>query len=598
MEKPVDVEYVAGTIKSPQHTKLTQAAFTETDKVHFPDGRLTNIPPWAEVTYDGASLLGACRTIHGAEVSGGNFNYLHATNSNLYVLRNSTLSNITPLRTTSTTLGNNPIATTNGQAVITVTHTAHGLVTGNRIKISGATGPINTVPASEINKEHIVTVVNANSYRVNVTTAATATGSGGGASVLAYKQIASQGVNQILPTGFGAGLFGANVFGYNQQSQTGASIYPRIWSFDDFGQDVIMCPGDTAAGDGRKIYIWDYNINTAPTVLTNAPTDCNFVLTVKNCVVALCGNRVDISSIGDATRWEPNASIDPGTTAYSKTLQRLSRLVCGIRLGEKSALLFSDNEVLILRYVGGTELWDISDAPGGNNDGIIGPNACCEMNGTVYWRGRQNMFRFSGAFVEIVDNPQNGDWITQNINTAQMSKSFMAVDHVNGQIVMHFPAGADNEPNDYVIYNTKGHFTLGKMSRTASMKRVIGGRLLMANSTSETLAGDIFTHYLKDTNIAVEWSAVTAEAYAGDGQRRFEIKQFWPDSNQIGTTNIQYRTRDYARGDQYNSQVYSVEQGTEYQTVVAAGRIRSIAFNGTGQFSMGAWKETVRMLGK
>ena len=52
--------------------------------------------------------------------------------------------------TVPVSLGVNPLATTNGSSVITVTQTAHGLTTGNWVYISGSSD-IGGIPASDIN---------------------------------------------------------------------------------------------------------------------------------------------------------------------------------------------------------------------------------------------------------------------------------------------------------------------------------------------------------------------------------------------------------------------------------------------------------------
>ena len=92
---------------------------------------------------------------------------------------------------------------------------------------------------------------------------------------------------------------------------------------------MIICPGDYSSGDGQKIYIWDGDTDVAPTVLTNAPTDCNYVFVYNNAVVALCGNRVDISKVGDATVWTPASD----NNAYTVDIERTQRIIAGGKVG-------------------------------------------------------------------------------------------------------------------------------------------------------------------------------------------------------------------------------------------------------------------------
>lgn len=592
MQQIIDVKYTGGTAKNPQQTKITQASFINTDHVHFPDGRLSTIPPYSVIA-TAAELLGGCRAIHGVEFTSSGFYYLFGTNTRLMVMHNGILTNITPLLTSSTAAANS-IATTNSgtstqKKTITVTSAAHGQSLGDRVKISGATAT-GGISAGSINKEHIITAVTTNTFSVLTDTEATSTvASGGGAATVYYKQIAAGALDQFFPSGIGCGLIGAGLIGSALASASGVYAYPRIWSFDNFGSDVVM-----TAGGSSKIYIWSGDLNTAPTVLTNAPTDCDYLQVINNAIVALCGRRIDICDVGDGTVWTPATS----NTAYSVTLQRINRLTSIIGYGEKSALIYTENEVFFLRFVGEPDYWDVSNIL--QNDGIIAPNANIELNSVIYWRGRNNFYRFAGSYPEAIDNSQNADFIADNINTGQQTKSFMAADFVNNQVYFHYPASGSNEPDKYAIYHQKdGHFTLGNMSRTAAMNRFVGGNLYYANSTSASSAGSIYSHYLTDSSIAVTWYAETSEAFAGDGGQRFEVMEIMPDSYQYGDISVKFYTREWPQDStEYESSSYTIAPTSRYQTVVASGRLRRIRFSGSTQMTLGGWKETIRMLGK
>ena len=587
MKQIVDVKYTGGTAKNPQQTKITQASFINTDHVHFPDGRLATIPPYSAVT-TATDLLGGCRAIHGVEFLASGFYYLFGTNTRLMVLHNGILTNITPLLTSNTAAANS-IATTNTSKTITITSAAHGQSVGDRVKISGA-ADTGGILAASINKEHIITAVATNTFSVLTDTAASSTvSSGGGAGTVYYKQIAAGEMNQKFASGYGQGYYGSGLYGTNLASVNGVYTYPRIWSFGNFGSDVVMTPGDSG-----KIYIWDGDLTIAPTILTNAPTDCDYLQVINNAIVALCGSRIDICDIGDGTVWTPATS----NTAYSVTLQRVSQLNGIIGYGEKSALVFTENDVFYLRFVGEPDYWDVSNVL--QTDGIISPKACIELTAAVYWRGRNNFYRFAGSYPEVIENAQNADFIQGDINTGQQTKSFMSADFVNNQVYFHYPSGSNSEPDKYAIYHQKdGHITLGNMSRTAAMTRFVGGNFYYANSTSASVAGTIYNHYRTDASLPVTWYAETSEAFAGDGDSRFEVMEFMPDSYQYGNISVKFYTREWPQDStEYTSSTYTVTSTTRYQTVVAAGRLRRIRFSGSTQMTLGGWKETIRTLGK
>ncbi len=76
-------------------------------------------------------------------------------------------------------LGNNPLSTTNGSRTVVVTSTAHGLTTGTRVTISGATN----VGSRSINGTYTITRIDANHYSIQINNNAKSTQTGGGNSV-------------------------------------------------------------------------------------------------------------------------------------------------------------------------------------------------------------------------------------------------------------------------------------------------------------------------------------------------------------------------------------------------------------------------------
>jgi len=99
-------------------------------------------------------------------------------------VHNCTIRNLTNAMTAAYTLGNNPLATTNGQAYVTVTHTGHNLTTGTYVTISGlAVATYNNIPSTQINGEHMITVIDANTYRFTTAATANAGTSFGGAAI-------------------------------------------------------------------------------------------------------------------------------------------------------------------------------------------------------------------------------------------------------------------------------------------------------------------------------------------------------------------------------------------------------------------------------
>lgn len=90
-----------------------------------------------------------------------------------------------------TTLGADPLATVNTDQTVTVTHTAHPYSTGDHVFIGGVSAACNGIPATDITapnstpnaQYHTITKIDADSYSFEAATAATSTGTCGGAGV-------------------------------------------------------------------------------------------------------------------------------------------------------------------------------------------------------------------------------------------------------------------------------------------------------------------------------------------------------------------------------------------------------------------------------
>ena len=84
----------------------------------------------------------------------------------------------------SEVLSLNSLQTTNGSKVVRVYHYNHGMVNGNSVTISGITATVNNIPIAELNKTHVISNVDVDSYTVTVTTTnANKTGFAGGSTI-------------------------------------------------------------------------------------------------------------------------------------------------------------------------------------------------------------------------------------------------------------------------------------------------------------------------------------------------------------------------------------------------------------------------------
>jgi hypothetical protein len=220
----------------------------ECDKVRFRQGTPERIGGWKRISSE--TFQGVCRSLWNWVTLIGNNLMGVGTNLKFYIEQGGQYYDATPLRATTTLT--NPFTATDGSAVITVAHTAHGASTGDFVTFTGATGLGGNITAALLNKEHQVTVTSVNAYTITVAATANATdaaGSPGGGSVTAAYQITVGNDIQAPLLGWGAGTWGSGTWGVGTVGTATANL--RLWSQADFGEDLIFAPRY------GEIYYWD-----------------------------------------------------------------------------------------------------------------------------------------------------------------------------------------------------------------------------------------------------------------------------------------------------------------------------------------------------
>lgn len=156
---------------------LAEGTWIETNCVRFREGFLEKQLGWERLSDDQVAMPagGVARNLHGLTDS-DSFNYLAiGSNTNLEILLNGQIYDITPLRATVNVAVD--FSTVLGDATVTIVDVAHGGTTGDEIEI--------VVPVSVggfiLWGNYIITVVDVDTYTIESATAATATVNNGGA---------------------------------------------------------------------------------------------------------------------------------------------------------------------------------------------------------------------------------------------------------------------------------------------------------------------------------------------------------------------------------------------------------------------------------
>ena len=217
----------------------------DSDKVRFKNGFATKIGGWEKQTYYSidstgtadynteATINGTARVVRNWRSITDSQDYMAiATSDHLYILVNDALHDITPLRKTSSSLSN-PITTASSSSIVTITDTTHGASVGDWVCLTSATG-FNGIATDTFNNPYgyqILTVPTANTYTIDVGTAASGAGAGGGTMNVEY--LVSEGLGLASGTGalgWGAGTWGGGTWGTPRTATV--EIELSMWSLN------------------------------------------------------------------------------------------------------------------------------------------------------------------------------------------------------------------------------------------------------------------------------------------------------------------------------------------------------------------------------
>ena len=137
----------------------TEGGWNDSDKVRFRKGLPEKIGGWQRVGT--SAFLGIARRLHTWRTLASKIYQGIGTHLKLYIEASQVYYDVTPIRKATFTLGNGPLRTVSGSNKVRVTDTTGGYSNGDFVTLAGATGPINNIPASELNAEHQIEYVKA-----------------------------------------------------------------------------------------------------------------------------------------------------------------------------------------------------------------------------------------------------------------------------------------------------------------------------------------------------------------------------------------------------------------------------------------------------
>lgn len=459
------------------------------DKIRFRSGYPEKIGGWANLA---ASTGGELNTFKSACRNLWNWITLNSTNllalgteQKLYIENGGVYYDITPIQS-AVTLGTDPFETTNGSKLVEVTDTAHGVTTGTYVTYSGVVGPIGGIPQAEFNAEfEIVDVIDTNTYSIILPTAASSSATGGGAAVDADYQASAGSSTASLGTGWGIGPWGREGWGeeYAPAAAVDASGVLRLWSLDNFGQDLVAAVREGA------IYYWAADTTTTPpravtleSLATAAGYDGTFVPNtvyelhssgVQRFAIAVGANPYDpLDADSDfdpmLVRWSDQENIYQWVPAADNQAGELrlshgSRLVTG-RYGRQEFVIWSDSAVYSMQYLGPPFVWGVNLLMDGIS--IASPNAVVGASNLMFWMGIDKFYTYDGRVQTLPCSVRQ--YVFDDFNSDQAFQVVAGGNEAFSEVWWFYPSGNSLVNNRYVVYNyLENTWVYGRINRSA-----------------------------------------------------------------------------------------------------------------------------------
>jgi hypothetical protein len=571
-----------------------EGGWYDCDKVRFRAGRPEKIGGWVKNNLN--TFLGLCRKLHQwVALDSDKFIGL-GTNLKLYLNKGSNYYDITPIRAT-TSAGDVTFSASNGDATITVADTAHGAVKNDFVTFSGAASLGGNITAAVLNQEYqIATIVNANSYTIEakdtdgatVTANASDTGNGGSSVVGAYQ--INVGLNDYVSGfGFGSGYFGESSWG---GGTSGFSSQLRLWSIDNFGEDMISNPR------GGGLFYWDKtNGESTRSVNFSSLSGASDVPTIANQIIvsetdrhilALGANTIGTSTQDpmlvrwcnqeDAAMWTPKTT----NTAGSIRLSAGSKIIGAVRTREE-IIIFTDIALYAVQFIGPPFTFGVNLVT--QSVSMVSPQAAINANNAIYFMDEDNFYIYEGGVQSLPCTVRA--YVFDDFNYSQVYKVFAAKNAKFNEVTWFYCSSSSTEIDRYVTYNYLDKvWHIGNMDRTAWID--------IGSSTVAPLAAGT-NNYLYDheTGSNADGSAMTAfvesaDFDAGDGNQFMFINRIIPDvlfygSSTDPTVTYSIKTRNYPLGTLTTATTASVGSSTGVSNVRARARQMRVRVESTDE---------------
>jgi hypothetical protein len=446
--KLVDLKFQPGIDKQDTaYSAGDQRKYVDSDLVRFHYGKPERWKGWSYLPDPNKTVVGVVRDTHSWIGLDGTRYLALGTDRKLYLYSGSALYDITPIRETASLT--NPF-TTNGTTTVTVTDANHGAIEGDFVTFDS----FSAIDGLDMNNEfEITTYVDANTYKVTHTSAASGSTSGGGGSGNANYQI---NIGETASTyGYGWGTDTWSAGKWNEPSTSSdVTVFARSWSLDNFGEDLIA----TVLNGSTFIKDLSGSIDARATALSNAPTASRFSLVSTDTrhlmifgtetTIGTPASQDDLlfrfSDREDATDYTPVATNEAGSLRISDG----SRIVGAVK-SSGQILVWTDTSLHGVQFVGTPFTFGLRQL--GANCGLIAQHAAIEVNGRAYWMSDNSFYMYDGVVKKMPCSVQ--DYVFDDLSYTNRNDIACGINTAFNEIIWYYPSANATAIDRGVAYN-------------------------------------------------------------------------------------------------------------------------------------------------
>ena len=248
----------------------------------------------------------------------------------------------------------------------------------------------------------------------------------------------------------------------------------RIWSLDNFGEDLLSCVRD------GELFYWDKTdgLSTRSVKLVDRSGASQVPLMARQIMVsdrsrhciAFATNAqtetaqdpllIRFSKAENAVDWDITAT---GTDAGDLLIGSGSQFITALET-TREILVWTDVSLHSMQFIGAPNTFGLVQIASGLS--IIGPNAVTAVNDQVFWMGENQFYLYDGRTQQIPCTVR--DYVFDDINNDQRELVTAGLNSAYYEVFWFYPSKNSTEVDKYVVFNySEQVWYFGTLARTA-----------------------------------------------------------------------------------------------------------------------------------